>query len=261
MKDISLTASKLPTDTMASKRTQSYIIVPFILALSGSYAEKLLAEGNGTKTLIHPHAFEALGLDPDEDYSNYKDPTLLPTNPPLSTKVGKPEHCDYDHCRDQQRPCVELSAASGCQCPGLSGPQEVPEAPYLKQVVQQGSEVVVKWCAPASTVSHYQIVVKGREPSVFTGLSRKGVLKGLEAGAEVCVEAVNAAGVSSPVRHSCVTYQPEKDGSLALKAGLIGGALGLLLLIALLIFLLWRRKACGKSGGESFTHATDGATL
>ncbi|KAJ8348190.1 hypothetical protein SKAU_G00267790 [Synaphobranchus kaupii] len=251
----------LYSETMAAKRTQPYVIVPFILVLSSSYAEKHLTGGNGTKTLILPRTLEGVGLNPDEDYNSYEEDTWLPTKPSLPPNLGKPQRCDYDRCRDQERPCVELSAASGCQCPGLSGPQEVPEAPYLKEVSQQGSDAVVKWCAPASTVSHYQIVVKDREPLVFMGLSRMGVLKDLEAGATVCVEAVNAAGVSSPVQYSCMTYEPESDGSLALKAGLIGGALGLLLLLSLVIFLLWRRKVCGKSGGRSSSHTTDEASL
>ncbi|XP_061105280.1 LRRN4 C-terminal-like protein [Conger conger] len=243
---------------MASRRAPPYVMVPFILALSSSYAEKHLPEGNATKTLIIPQTFGELGVNPDEDYDRLEDPTPQPTN---QSKVRKSQHCAYDRCRDQQQPCVELSAATGCQCPGLTGPGVIPEAPYLKDMIQQGSKVEVQWCAPSSTVSTYQVVVKGQEPVVFTGLSRKAVLEGLEAGAEVCVEAVNAAGVSGPGPHSCMTYQPESGGSLSLKAGLIGGALGFLLLCSLAVFLLWRRKACGKSGGRSVSHTTDGSAL
>ncbi|KAJ8266424.1 hypothetical protein GJAV_G00130260 [Gymnothorax javanicus] len=237
------------SDTMAAKTTQPYIILPLVLALSSVYAEKHRLEGNGTKTRIRPRTFEGLGLNPDEDYSVYDDPTPQPpdiSTPPMN---GKPQRCDYDPCRDQQQPCVELLAISGCQCPGLSGPHQLPEAPFLKQIVQQGTEVVVEWCAPSSTVSYYQVEVEGKEPLMFTGVSRRAVLKDLKVGERVCVKAGNNAGVSSPQQHSCTRYQPESDGNLALKAGLIGGAVGFLLLLSLVIFLLWRKKACRKSRG------------
>ncbi|KAJ8412426.1 hypothetical protein AAFF_G00127620 [Aldrovandia affinis] len=247
---------------MAAVRNQPSLLVLLLLALSSGYTAKRLAEGNGTETLIRPRILNELGLDPSEDYTSYEESTVLLISPPVSPTEGKSQRCEYDPCQDQQRPCVDLSVASDCQCPGLSGPLVLPEAPRFVHVAQEGPEVVVKWCSPASTVSHYQIVVEGREPLVVGELSRKGVLKDLEAGARVCVEAVNAAGVSSPSQYSCMSYEPERDGGLALKAGLIGGALGLLLLLFLVVFLLRRRKARGKSRGRNLSQTSDaGGTL
>lgn len=67
---------------------------------------------------------------------------------------------------------------------------------------------------------------------------------------EVCVFAMNDAGQ----RESCTTYQP-KDKSLPLKAGLIGGALGFLLLL-LLAVLLWRHKRQRKQEASISMHDT-----
>ncbi|KAI1903613.1 hypothetical protein AGOR_G00029010 [Albula goreensis] len=246
----------LYSDTMAVTRSQPYLIVPLILALSSSYTALSLAKGNRTETRIRPRILEGLGLDPNEDYDDHE-PTSPPTHSTVSPVHDKPDRCDYDPCRDQQRPCADLTAESGCQCPGLSGPYVVPEAPSLVLLAHQGSGVIVKWCAPSSTITQYRIVVEGWKPLVFGQTSRKAVLKDVELGAKVCVQAENKVGVSKPEERSCAIYEPETNGEFALKAGLVGGALGFLLLLSLVIFLLWKHKA-GKSGGQGSSQTING---
>ncbi|XP_006642843.2 leucine-rich repeat neuronal protein 4 [Lepisosteus oculatus] len=156
--------------------------------------------------------------------------------PAPASRAGR-QVCDYDPCRHEQTPCAALREASGCLCPGVSGPTVTPEPPRLREVVQQGSEVRVHWCAPTSTVERYWVTVEGGAPLVFGERSRVAALAG--GMYEVCVAAENGAGRSAP---SCSLPQATADASLALQAGLIGGALLLLLLLSLGGLLLWRRR-------------------
>ncbi|XP_029113317.1 LRRN4 C-terminal-like protein [Scleropages formosus] len=187
---------------------------------------------------------------PDDEYiydeTDESDP--VPSQRPALTRELNPKLCDYDRCRDEQVPCELLSESSGCLCPGLSGPRVPPNPPELRSVVREGSAVVARWCSPASAVLHYRVTVRGGSPATFGERSRKGVLGQVEPGATVCVEALNAAGSSEK---SCRAYEPPEDGDLALKAGLTGGALCLLLLLSLAAVLLWRRKARRKAESSS----------
>ncbi|XP_036381230.1 leucine-rich repeat neuronal protein 4-like [Megalops cyprinoides] len=246
---------------MAARWNRLYILVALLLALSCSSSANHLGEGNRT-AVLRPRTGDPTGVNTDEDYNNFEEEDdMPPTPPPVPSQDSSPVYCDYNPCLDQHPPCAELAAVSSCRCPGLSGPQEVPEPPFLQQVVQQGSEVAVHWCAPASTVSRYQVVVDGGKPQVFDWLSRKAMLKDVVAGAVVCVEAVNGAGVSSRTQVSCKPYEPQSSTSLALKAGLIGAGLGLLLLLSLVALLLWRHKGQRKSQGTSSSHPAEGVPL
>lgn len=167
-----------------------------------------------------------------------------------SRPVALAELCDYDPCRDQQIPCAQLSIESGCLCPGLSGPNVLPQAPHLNSVRREGSEVVVRWCAPASEVQQYRVTVELDTFQLFGEISRKGSLGNLVPGTKVCVEAINRAGTSIPSKYSCTRYEPMGNDTLALKAGLIAGGLTLLLLLSVVAFLLWRRKL-HKEGSSS----------
>ncbi|KAL4659692.1 LRRN4 C-terminal-like protein-like [Arapaima gigas] len=161
----------------------------------------------------------------------------------LKSNLSNSELCDYDACQDQQPPCVELSESSGCRCPGLSGPEQLPEAPFLQPLGQEGPKVVVQWCAPSSTVLQYQVHVDGHKLLDLGPLSRRASLPTLEPGATVCVKAVNQVGASKPTPNSCTRYEALGDSGVALKAGLIGGGVGLLLLLSLLGLLLWKWRA------------------
>ncbi|XP_017538646.1 leucine-rich repeat neuronal protein 4 isoform X1 [Pygocentrus nattereri] len=180
--------------------------------------------------------FHGVNMDDyDEDYDTSPSPTTKPV-PPVAKR------CDYDLCKDQQPSCQQIAAATGCSCPGMSGPHEVPEPPHLRRLSLEGSDrVVVHWCAPASTVTHYLVQVEGQKEGLKAGeRSRQIDLGKVASGTEVCVWAVNKAGVSTREKHSCTRFQPESSESgLALRLGIIGGVVALLVVLALAL-LLWR---------------------
>lgn len=186
-----------------------------------------------------------------EDYSQYEDDvtTVLPRTPAPDGGPLKP--CDYKPCLENQVPCSQLAASTKCLCPGFTLHTEVPDAPDLRTVSWNGSEVVVRWCAPNSYVTAYHVTIGGEERRKFGRDQRSGGVGTIEDVSKVCLVAVNDAGKSQA---SCKMYQ-YRDSSLSLKAGLIGGALGLLLLILLLV-LLWRHKRQRKQQASITMHNT-----
>ncbi|XP_023659384.1 LRRN4 C-terminal-like protein [Paramormyrops kingsleyae] len=178
----------------------------------------------------------------DYDYYPYTD---SPDEPKNSSSRVLP--CNYDLCENQKIPCVNLSVSTGCLCPGVSGPNETPDAPVLLDVTKEGSQVVVHWCSPPSAVTHYQILVGRHHLLTASQLTRRVLLPELDPGTTVCVEAVNRAGSSRPTKTSCRRYELANSPSMA--AWVIGGVLAfvLLLLLALVVFLLRRNKAGSRS--------------
>lgn len=172
----------------------------------------------------------------DLDYAITDAPVpVIPTN----------ERCDYKPCLDDQPSCYELSSTTGCLCPGFTLNNVPPLAPNLGSVTRNGSEVVVKWCEPLSDVSEYLVTVGGQDKYTFSRKKRSGSIGQIDNVVQVCVSAANEAGESAA---SCVMYQPE-DRSIPLTVGLIGGALGLLLVL-LLGVLVWRRRRQRKQGAD-----------
>ncbi|XP_059398303.1 leucine-rich repeat neuronal protein 4-like [Carassius carassius] len=181
----------------------------------------------------------------DEDYEDY---TTEPPGPSTTNSGGPNNNCKYDLCVEHQQTCQELASVTGCRCPGLSSAFTPPSPPYLLDLIQQdGKGVVVRWCAPTSIVTHYIVRVRGNgkvmDTNIQVGESKRGaVLEDVEAGAYVCVEAVNKSGVSAKNDKSCAVFEPQNsDSGLALKLGIIGGVVGLILLF-ILALLLWRHK-------------------
>ncbi|XP_035034804.2 LRRN4 C-terminal-like protein [Hippoglossus stenolepis] len=187
---------------------------------------------------LRPHGFstKALRLS-TEDYDELEDKvtTIVPRRG--LTDVRPPQRCNYDPCLEGQISCSVLRESTKCSCPGHTLHNQAPEAPNLRSVSWNGSDVVIQWCAPYSYVTTYLVTVGDQQQQIFGKEKRSGGLGILENIAEVCVVAVNGIG-SSP--GSCMMYHP-RDSSLPLTAGLIGGALGFLLLL-LLAVLLWRHK-------------------
>lgn len=199
---------------------------------------------------LRPRGFSTGALVfPSEDYDDEYTPTPIPSNT-VSSNGGTLKRCDYNPCLENQVSCSVLSA-TGCSCPGFTLQNEAPAAPDLKSVSWNGSEVVIHWCAPYSHVTGYIVTVGGQEKRMFGVDLRSGGLGDIEHISKVCVVAVNDVGRSD---ESCTTYQP-RDSSLPLKAGLIGGALGFLLLV-LLAVLLWRRRRQRKQQASISMHDT-----
>uniref|UniRef100_A0A3P9J779 Fibronectin type-III domain-containing protein n=1 Tax=Oryzias latipes TaxID=8090 RepID=A0A3P9J779_ORYLA len=89
-----------------------------------------------------------------EDYNNLEEEIYVP----VSTHGRSSQLCDYNPCREDQISCEELKA-TGCLCPWFTEEDEVPDAPTLKTVSWNGSEVVVRWCAPNSHVKAYVVTL------------------------------------------------------------------------------------------------------
>lgn len=185
---------------------------------------------------------------PSDDY--YDDITVSQiTLSTVSPNAGTPGQCNYKPCLEDQIPCPDLAASTGCLCPGFTPHNMVPEAPNLKSVSWNGSQVEIQWCAPNSYVTAYSVTVGGEERHRFRKDQRRGGLGDIDHISKVCVVAVNDAGDSEG---ACKMYHP-RDSSMALKAGLIGGALGFLLLL-LLGVLLWRHKRQRKQEASISMH-------
>lgn len=184
-----------------------------------------------------------------EDYDEY---TITPiSSNTVSRNSGTLKRCDYSPCLENQVSCSVLSTSTGCLCPGFTPQSEAPEAPDLRSVYWNGSEVVIHWCAPYSYVTGYIVTVGGQEKRKFGMDFRSGSLGDIDDISKVCVVAVNDVGESD---ESCMTYEP-RDSSLPLKAGLIGGALVLLMLV-LLAVLLWRHRRQRKQQASISMHDT-----
>ncbi|KAK7164768.1 hypothetical protein R3I94_003226 [Phoxinus phoxinus] len=197
---------------------------------------------------------------PLNDYSDYDETTTEPLSSSTS-EVPELDHCDYDMCVEQQQTCKELqrTAVSPCLCPGLSPRDYPPSPPQLSYITQQDDKgVVVHWCAPTSIVTHYIVLVKGKDKVIDREIEvqekkRETVLWDVAAGALVCVKAVNIAGDSKENKQSCATFEPQhSDSGLALKLGIIGGVVGLVVLL-ILALLLWRHKTWRKSTARNET--------
>ncbi|XP_077087304.1 leucine-rich repeat neuronal protein 4 isoform X2 [Siphateles boraxobius] len=195
---------------------------------------------------------------PLNDYSDYEENTTEPTSSSTS-EVPEFHPCDYDMCVEQQQTCKELAAVTPCLCPGLSPRDNPPSPPRLSHLTQQDDKgVLVHWCAPTSIITHYIVLVKGKDKVIDKEIKvqerkRAVVLRDVAAGALVCVKAVNIAGISTENGQSCATFEPQhSDSGLALKLGIIGGVVGLVVLL-ILALLLWRHKTLRKSTARNET--------
>ncbi|KAK2911916.1 hypothetical protein Q8A67_004049 [Cirrhinus molitorella] len=193
-------------------------------------------------------------------YSEYDDITIEPLSSSSTVSEVAPSYCDYDLCVEHQQTCQQLLEATGCLCPGLSSGFTPPSPPHdlSLTISQDGKMVEVTWCAPTSIVTHYIVWVKGNDKVMDRKVQveerkRAAVLKDVEVGARICVEAVNKGGASTEDDRTCVTFEIENPNSgFALKMGIIGGVVGLILLL-LLGLLLWRHKTWQKSTAQPET--------
>lgn len=224
---------------------------PVILLLLINFLD--LSSSSSSQNATRPRSYSG----ETEDYSVLEDPT---TEPPSSssttTEDTERNFCDYNMCVEHQQTCTDLAIVTGCFCPGLDilSPPSPPTISYLTQQDDKG--VLVHWCAPTSIVSHYKVLVKDKDSVREIPMEEKKrttVLRNVTAGALVCVVAVNKNGVSEENKQSCATFKPQHPVSgLALKLGIIGGVVGLIVLL-ILGLLLWRHKKRRESSSRTET--------
>ncbi|XP_062840777.1 leucine-rich repeat neuronal protein 4 [Trichomycterus rosablanca] len=187
----------------------------------------------------------------DYDYEETTKPSVDHDQPKASTTHFIPRECHYDPCVVPEVPCSVISAQTRCYCPGITGPDELPVAPQLKELKQgERGELEVHWCAPQSTVTHYEVVVEGgsHDPQVYSESTRVGMVQGVRVGSRVCVVAVNNAGISGESETSCARFELPESSRAALTSGVAAGGVVLLVLILVVALLLWRRRNSRKSG-------------
>lgn len=212
------------------------------------YLSELIRAASVGPSLLQPPVTRVRIIAVEDDYDDESSvTTLAPRSPGATTTRAIPRICNYDPCVVQTTPCSEISAQTGCLCPGVTGPEERPEAPELREIkLEHAGQVVVHWCAPRSTVTHYKVTLKSGEgqEQVFGEYLRNSVVPGMKVGETVCVSAVNEAGVSE---ESCAQYEYPTPDHAALSAGIIAGGVGFLTLLTLVAVLLWRRRSCRKA--------------
>lgn len=202
------------------------------------------------------------GSDDSYEYED-NDTSTAKMLPSVKTPLlfGTLHLCQYDPCLENQEPCTQLSRKTGCLCPGYSGADVPPNAPIINMLRpvthgQNSGKVEVQWCAPSSVVSQYRVLLQGSEGKSleFQDTRRIGLVGFLAAGDRVCVEAVNAAGHSTPSEFSCKRYSPPDFSQHHLLWGIIGGGVALLLLLIIITVILKKYQLCQNSKGNS----TDG---
>ncbi|XP_022069398.1 leucine-rich repeat neuronal protein 4 [Acanthochromis polyacanthus] len=213
--------------------------------------------------LTRPRIIFINGLGSDDDYEddyndNHSPPPKVLSSMRTPLLRREPQLCQYDSCSENQEPCALLSEATGCLCPGVSGPDELPHAPRIETLlpVSQGNDkgkIEVQWCAPSSVVSFYRVVVEGHDGNFleYGNALRRGVVGSLEVGTKVCVEAVNDAGQSTASEFSCKRYEAPESSDQKLLAWVIGGGVVLLLLFVIAAVILWKCRICRKAKRDS----------
>ncbi|NWH19154.1 LRRN4 protein, partial [Grus americana] len=175
--------------------------------------------------------------------------------------------CDYNPCRHLQKPCSELQSASQCLCPGVSGEDEVPDPPRLREVSEvTDSSAQIRWCAPNSVVRTYQLMLhaQGNEDRQFVldniySTARQYTLYNLlpYTTYHVCVTASNKAGSSQTESqgipgNSCTRFKTKPSYKSVFAA--LAAASGLFL-ISTIILSVCLCKACKKPQSEQYgTH-------
>ncbi|CAN9501454.1 unnamed protein product [Ophioblennius macclurei] len=194
---------------------------------------------------------DALALPPDDYYDDDEETATSIVPKRVSSEARTWPRCEFSLCAENQTPCNELAKSTNCSCPGITLQDEAPQTPDLKSVSWNGSDVVLRWCAPHSHVTAYVATVGGQRKQMFGERQRSGSVGHVEHVSKVCLFAVNEAGNGEA---SCKMYYPGSR-SLPLTAGLVGGALGLLLLV-LLGLLLWRHRKQRKQEASISAHST-----
>ncbi|KAG9335807.1 hypothetical protein JZ751_003639, partial [Albula glossodonta] len=173
----------------------------------------------------------------DVDYS-YDDEDVQYEKKADEVRRGDIPSCEYDFCAHMQRPCAELSLGR-CLCPGLTPDSKAPSPPrkfHVETITPRSAQV--RWCAPLSVVSGYELEVQREGGGATTSHSLDPTFRmfwvwDLEErqAYTVCVTAKNGAGSSVP---ACVPIATPAEGSAVLTYAL-GAAVAALAALALVL--------------------------
>ncbi|KAI1895911.1 hypothetical protein AGOR_G00111630 [Albula goreensis] len=193
----------------------------------------------------------------DVDYS-YDDEDVQYEKKADEVRRGDIPSCEYDFCAHMQRSCAELSQGR-CLCPGLTPNSEAPSPPrkfHVETITPSSAQV--RWCAPLSVVSGYELEVQRERGGATTShsldpTSRMFWVWDLEErqAYTVCVTAKNGAGSSVP---ACVPIATPAEGSAVLTYAL-GAAVAALAALALVLAICLCRH-CRKAPPENPRNAS-----
>lgn len=229
-------------------KMQNFILLMLVLSVDFLLAASVNPLPSGppvTKTRIR-----YIGVDYDDEETTTPI-SKVPEQAGANTTQFIPRECEYDPCVVPKVPCFVTAAQTKCYCPGITGPDELPTAPEIKELKQGASGLVeVHWCAPQSTVSFYKVIIEeGHEPHIFSNSSRSGFVQGVKLGSRVCVVAENNVGLSTESETSCALFEPHKSSRVLQMSEVIAGSIGLLVLALVLAgVLLWRQRRGRKNG-------------
>ncbi|KAB5522696.1 hypothetical protein PHYPO_G00162450 [Pangasianodon hypophthalmus] len=226
-------------DTMLRKHPAPPLLLSITLLISSILASSSSSPPHNATH--HPGVPNPHFFSPGEDYNDYNEE--LTTETTHKTMGSPPPPCEYDSCKDQQESCQKLALTLSCSCPGISGPFELPDTPTLWRLsLEPSGMVVVRWCAPSSTVTHYLVQVEGQDEARDARENRRMMELGdIAPGTEVCVEAVNKAGVSTRTSSSCARFE-SSETTFTVKLVLVGAAVVLVVVIVSALLLWWCRR-------------------
>lgn len=244
---------------MASLCKNLAALLLFLIASPCLHNHLFIQAASTSSTITIPRiiVFNGLGSNEDDGEDDGFGGHISPPTKVLSSVNIPPLHqeiCEYNFCLENQEPCDQTATQPKCLCPGISGSDQPPHPPRIQALlpVTEGDnkgKVEVQWCAPASVVSGYRVVLEGEDISFdFEDARRRGLVGSLEVGTRVCVEAINKAGHST---RSCTRYETPKTSEHNLFAWVIGGGVALLLIIIIAAVLLWKYKVCRKGKEDS----------
>lgn len=229
-------------DTMLRKRHDAPLLLSLALLISSTLASSSSTSSWPQNATRRPGRLIPRLSNRGEDYNNEYDDITETTHKPAGTPAP---FCQYDLCKDQQESCQKLALRLSCSCPGISGPAEPPEPPTSWSLsLESRGMVVVRWCAPSSTVTHYLVRVGDKGEASEAGENRRMMELGdIAPGTEVCVEAVNRAGVSNRESFSCARFDPSSsETALAVRLVLIGVAVVVVVVLTSALLLWWCKR-------------------
>ncbi|XP_073515604.1 LRRN4 C-terminal-like protein [Phyllobates terribilis] len=246
------------------------LLLPFLVFTTGSAQE----DGNSNNSTLAPISginqtsvtlrptqkdrstrdrieFIVGGSEEEYDYGD-EETTVAPTSP--LTKLS----CQYDGCKHLEPTCEEIQWHAGgkCLCPGIDGPEMIPDSPPVREVLLGETQMTINWCSPSSTVRGYRVLYGKQGGSLEKGPDlnssfRSYTIDHLDPAYPytVCVVAFNEAGESQAQeeddRPAGSRPGPCRTVQTTMQSLYIGIGIGLAALAGLSIilgFCLWTRK-------------------